>query len=330
MDTIKINKGNAQIVAHRGLSGLERENTASAFVAAGNRSYFGIETDVRVTADGNFVLLHDDDVVRCGGDYIIPEKSTLQTIQSVQLYDMDGKRGRVDLRIPELVDYLRICKRYNKVGVLEFKGYFSVENMEKVVGPCIQCANPIMLEKISDTADFLVLDGEHGIFNNENLVDTLMITRLKKVTTIVRVADCKYDLIARALYMGADGIMIPRCETLDQVKTAVESMNFYPVGKLGCGGHGQFREGENYKNFKRHLVLQIESPLGTNNLPKMLEQYGEYISAIVVGPYDYSILLGKPQQFEDPFLIEHIQKTFDICKKYDLAVYLCYKIYNIL
>lgn len=133
MDTIKINKGNAQIVAHRGLSGLERENTASAFVAAGNRSYFGIETDVRVTADGNFILLHDDDAVRCGGDYVIPEKSTLQTIQSVQLYDMDGKRGRVDLRIPEMVDYLRICKRYDKVCVLEFKGYFSVENMEKVV-----------------------------------------------------------------------------------------------------------------------------------------------------------------------------------------------------
>ena len=192
-----------------------------------------------------------------------------------------------------------------------------LENMEKVVGPCIQCANPIILEKISETADFLVLDGEHGIFNNENLVNTLMITRLKKVTTIVRVADCKYDLIARALYMGADGIMIPRCETLDQVKLAVESMNFYPIGKLGCGGHGQFREGENYSNFKRHLVLQIESPLGTNNLPKILEEYGEYISAIVVGPYDYSILLGKPQQFEDPDLIGHIQQTFDICKKYN-------------
>ena len=133
MDTIKINKGNAKIIAHRGVSGLERENTASAFVAAGNRSYFGIETDVRVTADGKFILLHDDDAVRCGGDHIIPEKSTLQTIQSVQLYDMDGKRGRVDLRIPEMVDYIRICKRYDKVGVLEFKGYFSVENMEKVV-----------------------------------------------------------------------------------------------------------------------------------------------------------------------------------------------------
>ena len=83
MDTIKINKGNALMVAHRGLSGLERENTASAFVAAGNRSYFGMETDVRVTADGNFILLHDNDTVRCGGDYLIPEQSTLQTIQSI-------------------------------------------------------------------------------------------------------------------------------------------------------------------------------------------------------------------------------------------------------
>ncbi len=133
MDTIKINKGNAKIIAHRGVSGLERENTASAFVAAGNRSYFGIETDVRVTADGKFILLHDNDAIRCAGDNIIPEQSTLQTLQSVQLYDMDGKRGRVDLRIPEMVDYIRICKRYDKVGVLEFKGYFSVENMKKVV-----------------------------------------------------------------------------------------------------------------------------------------------------------------------------------------------------
>ena len=55
MDTIKINKGSALIVAHRGLSGLERENTASAFVAAGNRSYYGIETDIWRTSDGHFL-----------------------------------------------------------------------------------------------------------------------------------------------------------------------------------------------------------------------------------------------------------------------------------
>lgn len=133
MDTIKINKGNAQIIAHRGLSGLERENTASAFVAAGNRSYFGIETDVRHTLDGKYVLLHDDNTARCGIDPVAPELNTLQTIQSVQLIDMDGKRGRVDLRVPEMVDYIRICKRYDKVGVLEFKGSYTEEQMTEIV-----------------------------------------------------------------------------------------------------------------------------------------------------------------------------------------------------
>lgn len=59
MDTIKIDKNNVKLIAHRGVSGIERENTAAAFVAAGNRSYYGIETDVHVTKDGKFVIIHD-------------------------------------------------------------------------------------------------------------------------------------------------------------------------------------------------------------------------------------------------------------------------------
>lgn len=132
-DTVKISKGNAKIVAHRGLSGIERENTCSAFVAAGNRSYFGIETDVRATKDGKYVLLHDDTTERCGIDVLTPSQCTLQTIQSVVLKDKDEKRGRVDLRVPEMVDYIRICEKYGKVGVLEFKGMYTEEQMKEIV-----------------------------------------------------------------------------------------------------------------------------------------------------------------------------------------------------
>ena len=60
MDVIRIDSKQTKMVAHRGLSGLERENTCAAFVAAGNRSYFGIETDVHTTRDGKFVIIHDD------------------------------------------------------------------------------------------------------------------------------------------------------------------------------------------------------------------------------------------------------------------------------
>jgi len=60
MNTIKINRGATKMIAHRGVSGLERENTNLAFVAAGNRSYFGVETDIHVTADQNLIVIHDD------------------------------------------------------------------------------------------------------------------------------------------------------------------------------------------------------------------------------------------------------------------------------
>ena len=52
-NTEKVNLANVQMIAHRGVSGLERENTNAAFIAAGNRSYYGIETDVHRTKDGH-------------------------------------------------------------------------------------------------------------------------------------------------------------------------------------------------------------------------------------------------------------------------------------
>ena len=64
MDTIKIETNGVKMIAHRGLSGIERENTCPAFVAAGNRSYYGVETDVHVTKDGKFVIIHDETTER--------------------------------------------------------------------------------------------------------------------------------------------------------------------------------------------------------------------------------------------------------------------------
>ena len=61
MNTIKINSGKTKIIAHRGLSGIEKENTCSSFVAAGNRSYFGIESDVHVSKDGEFIIIQPED-----------------------------------------------------------------------------------------------------------------------------------------------------------------------------------------------------------------------------------------------------------------------------
>lgn len=193
-------------------------------------------------------------------------------------------------------------------------------NREKIVGPVIASfLSTIMVEKMADSVDFVLFDGEHGIVNNENLVECLQVARLKGVPSFIRVADTEYHLISRALYMGADGIMIPRTESLEQVEKAVKSMNFFPNGKMGCGGHGQYRSNEGINNYKRYLFLQIESPEGVKNLPAILEKFGEFISAIIIGPYDFSVMLEKPFDFENPELLAYIQKIFDICKEHNVS-----------
>ena len=135
MDTIRINSGKTKIVAHRGVSGLEKENTLCAFVAAGNRSYYGIETDVHRTADGQFVIVHDDNTLRVAGETqnLPVEQSDLATLRNVTLLDVDGSTGRVDLRLPTLREYIRCCKKYGKDCVLELKNRFATEDIARMV-----------------------------------------------------------------------------------------------------------------------------------------------------------------------------------------------------
>ena len=129
MNTIKFNSGNTKVVAHRGLSGIERENTNAAFVAAGNRSYFGIETDFHRTGDGKFVINHDNDLKRVAGENVPVEEVSLAVLQNVVLWDKDDTKGRADLRPASLENYISICKKYEKHCVPELKSVFTDEEV---------------------------------------------------------------------------------------------------------------------------------------------------------------------------------------------------------
>lgn len=131
MNTIKFDKKNALVVAHRGLSGIERENTNAAFVAAGNRSYYGIETDFHRTADGKFIISHDQSLKRVSGEDIDVEAVSLAVAQQVVLFDKDGTKNRADLRPASLENYISICKKYEKHCVLELKSIFTEEETDR-------------------------------------------------------------------------------------------------------------------------------------------------------------------------------------------------------
>ena len=131
-DTIHVNLPGVRMVAHRGVSGLERENTCAAFVAAGNRSYFGVETDIHRTADGRYIVFHDDNLTRLLGDGRVVEEMRFDELRALRLTDLDGN-ARGDLLLPTLEEYVHICKKYDKDCVLEIKNHFEPEDIDNVI-----------------------------------------------------------------------------------------------------------------------------------------------------------------------------------------------------
>ncbi len=132
-DTIKLDKGGSGVlmIAHRGLSGLETENTQCAFVAAGNRSYYGIETDVHVTKDGRYVISHDGNLSRIFGKNIEIKDCLYEDLRKVRKTEC-GDTVEYTV-VPSLEEYFGVCRRYGKKSVLELKVEYSAGQLREII-----------------------------------------------------------------------------------------------------------------------------------------------------------------------------------------------------
>jgi glycerophosphoryl diester phosphodiesterase len=125
-------KGDVKMIAHRGVSGLEVENTLPAFVAAGVKSYYGIETDVHVTKDGQFIVVHDDDLNRIANLDMSVENSDFAKLRAVKLKDTDKVTERGDLFLPSLQEYISVCRKYDKQAILELKNQMKEQEVWEI------------------------------------------------------------------------------------------------------------------------------------------------------------------------------------------------------
>ena len=166
--------------------------------------------------------------------------------------------------------------------------------------------------------DFVVLDEEHGTLSAESGEEILRVCRLCDLPAIVRVGNAVPNIIAKTLDMGADGIMIPRVETIEQIEIAVNSARYYPRGRKGCGGFSNFRKEDQGSveifNNNRFLMPQIESYEGLRVLPRILDEYRDEIACILIGPYDSSIMVGTPLDIMSEAMRNFDKEVFDLCK----------------
>lgn len=122
-------KGDVKMIAHRGLSGMTLENTVAAFEEAGKRSYYGIETDVHVTKDGKYIIVHDDDLKRIANLDLVIEETDYETLRNLRFKDVYGESDEENMYLPSLEEYLDVCKKYDKQAILELKNKMEPEEV---------------------------------------------------------------------------------------------------------------------------------------------------------------------------------------------------------
>lgn len=100
---------NIYVSAHRGYSEVYPENTMAAFRAALDLGVDQIETDIRVTKDGELVIMHDAAVDRTTSGSGAVESYTLAELKQLDAGIKKGERFAGE-RIPTLVEFMELIK----------------------------------------------------------------------------------------------------------------------------------------------------------------------------------------------------------------------------
>ena len=163
------------------------------------------------------------------------------------------------------------------------------------------------------------IDTEHGVFNPETLWQLCKTSQLVGFTPILRVTSLEYDLVARALDLGAHGVIFPRVEDPKLLAEAISWTKFPP---MGVRGYGLIPPAIDYEkvtipqvieqmNRETLVVLQIETKRAFEAREELLSVPG--IDVVMVGPADLSISLGVPGDFQHPKMVEAMEAIRDSC-----------------
>lgn len=108
----------AAMMAHRGYSFLYPENTELAFVEAAKHGAEGVETDLRITKDGVYVLCHNGEAVFRDGSKLTIADSTYEELTAKPLRNL---KTFDDVYLCSYERFLEVMKEYNLEFYIEFK-----------------------------------------------------------------------------------------------------------------------------------------------------------------------------------------------------------------
>jgi 2-dehydro-3-deoxyglucarate aldolase/4-hydroxy-2-oxoheptanedioate aldolase len=177
---------------------------------------------------------------------------------------------------------------------------------EPIVGTFLNLGSAAVAEVCARTGvDWLLIDLEHGVGTEADLLPMLFAAKAAGVAVVVRPEQGTRLRIGRVLDMGADGVMVPQVSGPDEAREIVSWLRYQPVGRrgvalftrgldYGTGGHA----GTGLRNQEILGIAQVESAAAVEAAAETAAIDG--IDVLFVGPTDLTHALGIPGQIDHP------------------------------
>jgi 2-dehydro-3-deoxyglucarate aldolase/4-hydroxy-2-oxoheptanedioate aldolase len=166
--------------------------------------------------------------------------------------------------------------------------------------------------------DWLVIDAEHGHLDWKEILEHVRAAVRSDTVVLVRVAELNSGLIKRVLDIGADGVVVPWMETVEQLQQAVKFATYPPEGTRGIGAERATCWGQCFvqhtQEANEHVLVVpiIESVKGGRNIKSMLNVPG--VEVFFFGLHDYSSTAGYRGQWEGPGVAQETQAIKDLVR----------------
>lgn len=154
--------------------------------------------------------------------------------------------------------------------------------------------------------DLVFIDTEHIAMDRKALSSMCRAYADSGLAPMVRITSPDPILACMALDGGAQGIVAPYVETVDQVRGLVGALRYRPLKgqrlQLALDDpstlEADLREYLDRRNANQFLIVNIESRPALENLDEILRV--EELDGVLVGPHDLSCSLGVPEQYDHP------------------------------
>jgi 2-keto-3-deoxy-L-rhamnonate aldolase RhmA len=194
------------------------------------------------------------------------------------------------------------------------------------IGMGLRLARTVDIATIAKTCgyDWLFIDMEHNSMDVDAAAQIAMAALPVGITPIVRVPGKEHHHASRLLDAGAQGIVVPHVDNVEETRRAVAYCKYPPVGHRSVMGilpqfaYKSVPVGEStvIANRETFVCVMLETPDAIAQADAIAAVPG--LDSILIGTNDLCAEMGIPGQFADPRIEEAYRKVIDACRRHKI------------